>query len=57
MLHHVVEPSMEALSAAHTSDADFVRIIAELVSDISDLIHNRTVREQMRNAVRNHGAT
>lgn len=37
---------MEALAAAHTSDADFVRIIAELVSDISDLIQNRTVREK-----------
>ncbi|CAM9273270.1 unnamed protein product, partial [Scytosiphon promiscuus] len=45
LLHHVVEPSMEALAAAHTSDADFVRIIAELVSDISDLIHNRTTAD------------
>ena len=42
--HHVVESSMEALAAAHPSESDFVRIVAELVSDISDLIHNRPVR-------------
>lgn len=45
MLHHTVESSMVALAAAHTSEADFVRIVAELVSDISDLIHSRPVRE------------
>lgn len=34
---------MLALAAAHTSEADFVRVVAELVSDISDLIHKRQV--------------
>eukprot|EP00903_Cladosiphon_okamuranus_P019411 g17847.t1 len=41
LVHHLVEPSMLALAAAHTSEADFVRVVAELVSDISDLIHKR----------------
>ena len=46
MVHHLVEPSMLALAAAHTSEADFVRVVAELVSDISDLIHKRQVRQK-----------
>ncbi|CAB1120827.1 unnamed protein product [Ectocarpus sp. CCAP 1310/34] len=45
MLHHTVESSMVALAAAHTSEADFVRIVAELVSDISDLIHTRPTND------------
>ena len=44
--HHLVESSMEALAAAHPSESDFVRIVAELVSDISDLVHSRAVRER-----------
>lgn len=35
---------MIALAAAHPSESDFVRIVAELVSDISDLIQSRQVR-------------
>lgn len=34
---------MVALAAAHPSEADFVRLVAELVSEVSDLIHSRPV--------------
>lgn len=43
MTCQLVEPTMNALSAAHPSEADFVRVVAELVSDIWDLVHTRQV--------------
>ena len=44
MTFHLVECTMDALAAAHPSDADFVRVVAEIVSDMWDLVHTRQVK-------------
>lgn len=46
---------MEALAAAHPFEADFVRVVAELVNDMSDLVHSQSVRERKSNRGRGFG--